>query len=663
MTEATADGADRVESTADPDRPASREPKPSEPKPPEPKRRPLRLLRRLVLLGLGLWALYIVAINVFLNTSLAPKVINRKPEKWQMGFAGGWSIIPGRVHLSDVNFDLRARRQDYRFTVQRIFANIAVLKLPGRRLVTQQLDLSGLDVAITLRPASAPQPPPPTRRTPGWRIELRGVRVDDIERFALQDIGLSGGSGRLTTDFRLQVRGEMEVDNARLEWTDMVLSKAGEVVAEPVRIDFEGGLSALNPKLVRGTAVLDYLNGQLEFSGDVERLSIFSRFFSNVKWIQTLDGSGSLDTNLAIADGRIIAGSELDVTAEDLRLDVLGYAAEGSGRVIGTVTEPPAASAEGSSEESTDADSSSTAATSSDASTDPVGPDDRLARMEVVFDDFAVRRKPAVDPYVHGTGLRLIATSRDPNLRDGMSDLDFVLDMPEAEVPNMAVYGSYLPPHLDFSIDSGVGALRLHLEGSAIRQHAQGELVLTADQVKGRFRDLEFEGALETDTKITGSDLDSFNLGIVGTRLAVKEVTLNDGRNTAETGWWMTLDVPDGTLEMGEPSRVQAEVDILMKDTRAIMALFGEVKPWIDRFERILTVKEVRAEASVAMEPQTLSLRHLSLEARRLRGRAELELGEERPRRGILYVRLNGFAVGLEIQDKGRDGQRIRPKR
>ncbi|MEM7586673.1 MAG: hypothetical protein AAF560_25010, partial [Acidobacteriota bacterium] len=56
-------------------------------------------------------------------------------------------------------------------------------------------------------------------------------------------------------------------------------------------------------------------------------------------------------------------------------------------------------------------------------------------------------------------------------------------------------------------------------------------------------------------------------------------------------------------------------------------------------------------------------LRHLSLEARRLRGRAELELGEERQRRGILYVRFYGIPVGLEIQDKERDWKLIRPKR
>ncbi len=591
-----------------------------------------RPLRRLIFVTLSVWALYVLAINIFLNTSLASRTLNRNPAKRILGWESGWSIVPGRIHLSTVAFDLHGRRQDFQVTARSAFANVAVLKLAWRRFATQRLDIEGLSVAISRRPDAASVPPPAQRmsRPPGWRIELRGVDVADIAGFSYLDVGVRGGDGHFKADFVAQVRGDLAMEQIDLDWRGVELRKSGVVVAQPLAISFTGRISPLDPKQAKGLAVLDHLSGRLEAKGDVERLAILRRFFERAKWIQTLDGKGQLETKLELTEGRITAGSELEAKAENLRLDFLGYAAEGSGRVLGEVTEGS-------------------------------GGEDRLARMEVIFDDFSVRRKPATDPYVHGEGLRLVATSIDPFLRDGMNDLDFILDMPQAKVPNMAVYGAYLPEHLGLEIDSGSGLIRLHLEGSAVKKKASGELELLADNVKGHFQDLEFEGALETHTKISGGDLDSFHLEIIGTRLAVKDVILRDGRNTEEHGWWMTLDVPAGSIEIGETPRLAAELDVLMKDTRAVMALFGEVKPWADRFEKILTIKEVEAHASVALAPQLMTLRNVDITGRKLQGRAELEIGQDQ-RRGLLYVRFHGFPVGLEIMGKKRDWKLIKPK-
>ncbi len=634
-------------------------------------RRPRRRLRLVVFALLGVWALYVLAVNVFLNTSLASKAINRRPAKFTLGWDSGWSIIPGRIHLSTLTFNLHGRRQDFRVTADRAFANIAVLKLPWRRFATQRLDIEGLLVAISRDP-DPPAGPRPARsqRPPGWRIELRNVDVERIEGFSFLDVDAAGGEGHLKADFLSQVRGDLAMERVDLNWNNVVLRKGDAVVAQPLAIRFAGGISPLDPKKEKGLAVLDFLSGRLEVSGDVERLSILRRFIERAKWIQTLDGKGNLEAKLHLEDGRIVAGSELKATADNLRLDFLGYAAEGTGRVLGTVTDGPEAP------KTVDKIATDPGKPAVSDNPDPSAPaiavapgsesreeqlPGRLARMEVVFDDFSVRRKPAMDPYVHGQGLRLVATSNDPFLRDGMNDLDIVLDMPQAKVPDMAVYGAYLPEHLGLKVDSGTGLIRLHLEGSAVTKRASGELELLADDVKGHFQDLEFEGALETHTKISGGDLDNFHLEIIGTRMAVKDVILRDGRNTEEQGWWMTLDVSDGTLEIGEAPRLAAEFDVLMKDTRAVMALFGEVKPWADRFERLLTIKDIQAHASIAMAPQQMTLRDLGITGRKLQGRAELELAKDQ-RRGILYVRFHGIPVGLEILGKKRDWKLIKPK-
>ena len=51
----------------------------------------------------GLYVLYLVAGNLFLNTSIGPSTINRKPDKFQMHWDSGSTWWPGQVSVSDVN--------------------------------------------------------------------------------------------------------------------------------------------------------------------------------------------------------------------------------------------------------------------------------------------------------------------------------------------------------------------------------------------------------------------------------------------------------------------------------------------------------------------------------------------------------------------------------
>ncbi len=603
----------------------------------EAARRRRVLLRkgfRLFLLALlCLEVVYLIAANVFLNTDLGPRTVNRKPEKWSLTWEGGWSVIPGHMHLDGLVFDQHGRRQDSNVEARKISFDIGLLPLVSRRFAADDVAIEGLAMAIdrrteeaaaTLEPAAA-GPPPPAKR-PGWRIELSGIAVDGIESFRLDGFEASGGQSRFTGDFESQVRGDMTLRRAVLRWSDATLSMYDAVIAEPLELRFDGGFSPFDPRQEKGFAVLDHLSGRVGIEGTVSRLSILQRFFAGAKWIEALNGYGRLTADLVLDDGALQPGSELIADADGLRLDFLGYATEGSGRIHGTVSDDSGEQGTG-------------------------GP----VRMEVAFDDFTVRRKPSNDPHVKGDDFRLVATTSDPDLRYGLSDLDVIIDMPRAEVPDLAVYGAYLPSDVGLAVESGSGVARLHLEASAVEETVVGHLEVAADKVAGRFQDLGFEAGLDVRTRISGGDLDDFRLDIEGTRLELKDGVFRDDRNTREEGWWMTVDVPTGTAHLGgETPWLEADVELAMRDTRVIIALFAELKSWLQRFEKILTVKDVTGSGSLVMQGQQLYLRNLEIEGRKLKGRAELALGEEQ-RRGILYVRFHGLTVGLERTGDERD--------
>ena len=607
------------------------------PKAPTSRRRNVfRQGLRLLLFALaGLEVVYLIAANVFLNTDLGPRTVNRKPEKWRLAWDGGWSIIPGHMHLDNMVFDQHGRRQDVHAEARKISFGIGLLPLAGRRFAADDVTIEGLAIAInrqteeaedsaTIEPPAAEPPRPPKK--PGWRIELTGITVDRIESFRLDGFEASGGQSRFTGDFESQVRGDMALRQAVLRWSDAALSKYDAVIAEPLEIRFDGGFSPFDPRQEKGFAVLDHIGGRVGVEGTVSRLSILQRFFAGAKWIETLNGYGRLTADLVLDEGALQPGSELIADADGLCLDFLGYATEGSGRIHGTVRDD----------------------TGEEGAGGPV-------RMEVAFDDFTVRRKPSNDPYMQGDDFRLVATTSDPDLRYGLSDLDVVIDMPHAEVPDLSVYGAYLPSDVGLAIESGSGVAKLHLEASAVEETAFGLLEVDAEKVGGHFQELEFEAGLEVRTRISGGDLDNFRLEIEGTRLQITDGVFRDDRNTREEGWWMTVEIPSGTAHLGDGTPwLEADVELAMRDTRVIIAMFAELKSWLQRFEKILTVKDVTGSGSIIMQGQHLYLRNLEIEGRKLRGRAELELGKE-AQRGILYVRFHGLTVGLERVGKEKD--------
>ena len=157
----------------------------------------------------------------------------------------------------------------------------------------------------------------------------------------------------------------------------------------------------------------------------------------------------------------------------------------------------------------------------------------------------------------------------------------------------------------------------------------------------------------------TGQHLDgAHRVGLTDARdeLELLELELPDSRTTdlLESN---PLTAPfsfDGdALELDRGS-LEADVELAMRDTRVIIAMFAEMKAWLQRFEKILTVKDVTGSGSIVLQGQHLYLRNLEIEGRKLRGRAELDLGEEK-RKGILYVRFHGIAIGLERDGDEKD--------
>ncbi len=56
----------------------------------------------------GTWALYLIAMNVFIRTQILRDLIGADPGSMRVDYASAYSIVPGRIHVTD----LRIRGRD-----------------------------------------------------------------------------------------------------------------------------------------------------------------------------------------------------------------------------------------------------------------------------------------------------------------------------------------------------------------------------------------------------------------------------------------------------------------------------------------------------------------------------------------------------------------------
>ena len=93
-------------------------------------------LRAVATVGVAIltsWALYVIAINVFLSTPLFEKVVDFDPEMLDVRFQRGWSIIPGRIHGERVQIRSSDSNVQWVVRIDEVDFSIALTSLARRQ--------------------------------------------------------------------------------------------------------------------------------------------------------------------------------------------------------------------------------------------------------------------------------------------------------------------------------------------------------------------------------------------------------------------------------------------------------------------------------------------------------------------------------------------------
>ncbi|PPU39979.1 hypothetical protein [Xanthomonas arboricola] len=182
----------------------------------------------------ALYALYLLAGNLFLNTPLFDAVTNRQPHKFTLQTGPALTVFPGQVMAWNVRMRGQANRTVYVFHADRANARVALLPLLRREVRLPWLHATGLSAEVET--SDTPIPPPP-RGDQGWTLRFDAITSNSIRSARLGKL-LIAGQGHGSVGFLKQLKGgPSELFPSEAGFRDAVVSYDGVQVFNGAQLD------------------------------------------------------------------------------------------------------------------------------------------------------------------------------------------------------------------------------------------------------------------------------------------------------------------------------------------------------------------------------------------------------------------------------------------
>ena len=386
------------------------------------------------------------------------------------------------------------------------------------------------------------------------------------------------------------------------------------LVARQARLQ---GFDWLDDGTTHDASASQSLGATLQLDGMVDRLSFLNTFLPKEHGL-AIQGGGRLSADLRFINDEAVAGSQLHIHSERLGARFLHYEAFGDGSLALEINDPG-------------------------------------AELRLSLPRFGLRRQESAQALVEGYLLNIRSQAQHFSLPEGLRSLNTDIDMPHLVVPNLAVLNAYLPPDSGVQLLSGEASIatRLQLEG----MHAHGNLLLQAPQTRLAFNEQTLEGQLELQAQLQNGDLETLNFDASGSQLTLRNVRLQDSHGGLSHGWWARLTLPEGRVRWAAPLELDARLELAMRDSGLLVDLFLDAARERRWLRNRLTLDEVRGEARVVLDDDTIRLENLALRGGgHLELLANLALRDAHPL-GRAFLRYGPLRLGIELDGEQRRWQ------
>lgn len=262
--------------------------------------------RTLWSLGL-LWLLYLIAGNVFLNTRLGERTINREPERFHAEWAWAASLWPGHVSARRVTVGGHAQQVVWAVHAQWAHGRIALLPLlrkelrfPWTRATTAAVAIDRTERVMSPQPADGGRP---------WTVRMDDIATSSFAGFHVRGIDITGTGGGSFAFVKALQGGPFRILPSRVDLDAVRIVQGDRVYLEQARVFGRYAMPSHRRETAPGEERLALLDAQARIEGRTPTLSVTAGE-AGVEFDGAAEG-GRLEADLAVEQGFLVEGGTL----------------------------------------------------------------------------------------------------------------------------------------------------------------------------------------------------------------------------------------------------------------------------------------------------------------------------------------------------------------
>jgi hypothetical protein len=277
-------------------------------------------LKRLLFAVLLLTGVYLLGVNLFLNSPLAPKAFNRRPERFRIAWSAAWTVWPGRVQVRGLRLWGHVNETTWTVDAERASGWVLLGHLSRRTFQVTDLHAEGVRSRVLRGPEQqteedrreqAKPETPEDRSYKPWTLRFQRITLDHIREFAFNGFRITGdGSG--SGAFWVVIRRNFRLDPSQVTMPAAQLAMGKDTIARGIHLEAAASMGPYAPHEHPGLEGFDFLSGSLQARGEVPELPFLER--SGLVRAGH-EAPGALVADLRIEQGRLAPGSRFDVTA------------------------------------------------------------------------------------------------------------------------------------------------------------------------------------------------------------------------------------------------------------------------------------------------------------------------------------------------------------
>ena len=498
--------------------------------------------------------IYLLLINVALNLPLTQAIVNSiKPEKFTVSWGRAWSFYPFRVHARTIFANGQSSSQQWQAEAPAASASISLISLLWRAVKLDNVEAE--DVTYKQRPRPKPDknysairpyfPPIDNRKleteavVPPLQPSLKkdkkpwSILINDIYAHGNHEIWIFQVQGKiageLRTDLSVQTRGgPFSLSNGEydVDLSSLIINGNNEVLREG---QLEGSIGFLPfvPKENKGIKIVDFLNLDMKIETETESLAFLNVYLTNFQGLKA-DGTGFVQGRVHMRQGRLEDGSNVEVSARKLSLELLDHRLEGEGKVSIETSDTS---------EDTDVLISFASLKAFD-----------LTRDVLLFSGDGVA--------VEARGNRsIIPSDESPFLAQRLA-----ISIPAVEVPDLAAYQAYLPEKWLFKLYGGMG--KLQGIGEVTQTGLKTDLQLISEAADVGFKEYRFTSNLDMALKADSPAITE-GLDVSGSYLHLSGARLSNDEQQNSKPWHAGVDIKQGKISLLLPEDISSEAGFL----------------------------------------------------------------------------------------------------